>query len=117
MKQQSSGACSYTLAGLLELADISLPEDFGNEEREVAITGLQNKAHKVRQQMLSNASQFVVVDCLPARLPVTPLRRHLAPAKGTARHGATDVDAMRLQYKIATCNPVCHSCKANLQIS
>ena len=39
--------CSYTLAGLLELADISLPEDFGDEEREVAISGLQNRSHKV----------------------------------------------------------------------
>ncbi|KAL3149615.1 hypothetical protein ABBQ32_002384 [Trebouxia sp. C0010 RCD-2024] len=39
---------SYTLAGLLELADISLPEDFEQEEREVPISGLQNRSHKVQ---------------------------------------------------------------------
>ena len=39
--------CSYTLAGLLELADISLPEGFGEDEMQVAITGLQNRSHKV----------------------------------------------------------------------
>ena len=39
--------CSYTLAGLLELADISMPEDFEEEEWEVVITGLQNRSHKV----------------------------------------------------------------------
>ena len=38
---------SYTLASLLELADISLPEDFGEDELEVAITGLQNRPQKV----------------------------------------------------------------------
>ena len=47
--QQAFLCCSYTLAGLLELADISLPEDFEEEEREVAISGLQNKSHKVQQ--------------------------------------------------------------------
>ena len=30
--------CSYTLAGLLELADISLPEDFGDEERDQGVS-------------------------------------------------------------------------------
>lgn len=39
---------SYTLASLLELADISLPEDFGEDELEVAITGLQNRPQKVQ---------------------------------------------------------------------
>ena len=38
---------SYTLASLLELADISLPEDFSEDELEVAVTGLQNKPQKV----------------------------------------------------------------------
>ncbi len=38
---------SYTLASLLELADISLPEDFGEDELEVAVTGLQNRPQKV----------------------------------------------------------------------
>lgn len=42
--------CSYTLAGLLELADISMPEDFEEEEWEVVITGLQNRSHKVSMQ-------------------------------------------------------------------
>ncbi|KAL0055346.1 hypothetical protein WJX82_010861 [Trebouxia sp. C0006] len=39
---------SYTLASLLELADISLPEDFGEDELEVAVTGLQNRPQKVQ---------------------------------------------------------------------
>lgn len=42
--------CSHTLAGLLELADISLPEDFEAEEQEVVISGLQNRPHKVSMQ-------------------------------------------------------------------
>lgn len=48
---------SYTLASLLELADISLPEDFGEDELEVAITGLQNRPQKVLHsyQLQSNS--------------------------------------------------------------
>ena len=32
----------------MELAGIGLPEDFDDEDKQVAITGLQNRAEKVR---------------------------------------------------------------------
>ncbi len=57
---------SYTLAGLLELADISLPEDFGEEEMEVAITGLQNRPKKVLNAAMPHSlcEQQVDTQCI-----------------------------------------------------
>lgn len=61
--------CSYTLAAFLELADISMPEDFDEEEWEVVITGLQNRSHKVYVQHVCEMSVAHPCSCSLSHFP------------------------------------------------
>ena len=47
---------SYTLESLFTKADIELPDDFDEEQRQVLITGLQNNYAKVMQLSTSTAT-------------------------------------------------------------